>query len=105
MYHGFETPQSLAQAASGVERGEILFFESAAIMNGDREGVAHSKGGSRRSGRGKIERAGFFFDGDIEHYVAGASQSRARIRSHRHDLYADSPRRFDQLDHLLGLTA
>ena len=62
---------AFCRAAAGMQRREIVFFESAPLEQRDGQRVAHGHGGGGGSGGREIQRAGFFFHGDVEDDVAG----------------------------------
>ena len=63
-----------AEAAAGVEIGEVLGGEAAALAEGEGEGVAEGKHDGGGGGGGKIVRAGLFGDGEVEREICGAGE-------------------------------
>ena len=78
--------QHLAEAATGMETAEIFFLEAVALKQSDGKGITHGHGGGGGGCRGKVQRAGFALDADVEYNVgslgkfgtgvAGESQNR-----------------------------
>ena len=72
--------QAAAEAAGGVQRGEVGLAEAVALEQRDRERVAERQRGGRAGGRREAERAGFLGDARVEHDVGGARQRRLPAR-------------------------
>ena len=67
----FDAEEFAAEAAGGMQRGEIVVAEIAAFEERHGEGVADGHRDRGAGGGREIQGAGFFFDADVESDVAG----------------------------------
>ena len=79
VHQSFETTQTLAEFSAGMQGGEIFFLEAAALEQRNRQRIAHGERRSSGGGGREIQRAGFFFHGDVEHDVARLRKRGARL--------------------------
>ncbi len=78
--HGvFDAQKFCAEAAGGMEIGEILRLEAASFQQGNGQGIADRHGYRGAGGGGEIQGTGFFADADVESHVAGFGEGRARL--------------------------
>jgi hypothetical protein len=66
--------ESAAEAAAGVEGGEVFAAEAAGFEKDHGEGVAEDEHGGGAGGGGEIEGAGLAFDVDVEGDVGVAGE-------------------------------
>ncbi len=75
MHEIADAAEALADAASGVEVGEVFGLPIFAPAEFEGEGVAEGEHDGGGGGGGEVERAGFGVDADVEEDVGGLSES------------------------------
>src|SRR5216683_341415 len=101
----FDTKKFFAKAAGGMESGEIIVLEAAAVEKGNSECVADGHGYGGAGGGSEIEGAGFFFDADIENDFAGFGERGFGIAGERDDGNFQALERFEEVEDFLGFAA
>src|SRR5689334_10370082 len=69
----------LAEAAGGMEGGEVVMLETAAVEQGNGQSIADGHGYRGACGGSEIKGASFFPDADVENDFAGFGESGFRI--------------------------
>ncbi len=82
--------QSSAQLSGRVRQGEIFTGKAAGFQQGNRQRVPHDQGRGGAGGRRQAQRAGFFFNADVEMDIGVPGQGRIRVAGHCHDFDADA---------------
>ena len=100
-----DAKELFAEAASGVERGEVVVAEVAAFeeRNGERVADGHCNRGAR--GRSEIQGARFFFHADVERDVAGFGERGFEIAGQRDERDFETFERFEEMDDFLRFAA
>ena len=101
----FDAEEFFAEAACGMERGEIVVAEVAAFEEGDGQGVADGHGDSGAGCGREVERAGFFLDADVEGDVAGFGERGVGFAGQRDERDFQALQGFEELDDLFGFAA
>ncbi len=94
--------QTRAERPGRMRTGKIFFIKATRLHNGDGQRVAHHQRVDGAGGGGQVHRAGFAFNGDIQHRVGCQRQRRIRFAGHRqqHDRFLLQTR--DEVIQLFG---
>ena len=90
--------EAFAEAARGMERGEIVVTKIAAVEKGNSERVADGHGDSGAGGGREIERAGFFVDAGVEDDFARLRDGGFRIARECDERDFEALQRVEQRD-------
>jgi hypothetical protein len=101
----FNTEKFLAEAAGGVERGEIIWAKAAAVEERDSESVADGHGDSGAGCGREVHGAGFFANADVEGNVAGFSKRGTNISSEGDDRRFEAFEGFKEADDFFSFAA
>jgi len=101
----FDAEEFFAEAAGGMERGEIFVLETAAVEEGNGEGIADGHGYRGAGGGSEIEGAGFFFYADVEDDFTGFCEGGFGISGERDNGNFKALERFEEIQDFLGFAA
>lgn len=94
-----------AEAAAGVEAGEIVAGKAPGFEEDHGEGIAEDKHDGGAGGRGEIERTGFYLHAGVDDDVAGLGEGAAGVAGEGNDAHVKSGEGGQDIDQLFSFAA